>query len=604
MVAHRHAALPTLGPNTREETEILVPGLPEGMYSSAEMVKSASLVGLALLAACTGAQLTPIPSPPDGGMTILPNPDAGAMRTFDFREDFSNTENIETSSVAIVDVNYGTVSLPAATFKDLPEDASGILNLSDYAGAVRAGVVVVGNMNTLEGPDSIDLRAHQTVRIAGRVHAGAGGVNISAGDAIYVDGIIDSDGPIFLEVTSETGRIEINGRVQTLDATDRGSQSIRVTTRGEIKIAGNVTTGSGVSSGDIWLESYGPISIWGRDAVVAAGASSLGKAGSVRIATEAAIDIESATVRGGQGDLVGNARVTRGGDVILRGEGVLLAARATISAGDASDGTAGRVEIVSAGEVGIRDYSQVLGGSGRVGGRVSVEARTGTISATLVGGDGIQTPGWVVVGTAGPLSLGYGAQITAGGGECTQGGDAVLLVAGRLFADGDPAVTGGRGGGGQSPECAGAYPGGNVQVTAQELIGPVEAALHKGPGRPEGTISVRQATSFTRPLPDIRVRVEGFVVSRPIDRGGAGPGRAPLLREVKAATPPGTFVIVQLAAADDPEAPPQWHDVPVGTAASIEELVEARSLRYRVFLSGRALDAPELDYFDLSLTGL
>ena len=85
MVAHRHAALPTLGPNTREETEILVPGLPEGMYSSAEMVKSASLVGLALLAACTGAQLTPIPSPPDGGMTILPNPDAGAMRTFDFK---------------------------------------------------------------------------------------------------------------------------------------------------------------------------------------------------------------------------------------------------------------------------------------------------------------------------------------------------------------------------------------------------------------------------------------------------------------------------------------------------------------------------------------
>ena len=44
--------------------------------------------------------------------------------------------------------------------------------------------------------------------------------------------------------------------------------------------------------------------------------------------------------------------------------------------------------------------------------------------------------------------------------------------------------------------------------------------------------------------------------------------------------------------------------MPVGTAATIEELVAARSLRYRVFLSGRALDAPELDYFDLSLTGL
>ena len=42
------------------------------------------------------------------------------------------------------------------------------------------------------------------MRIAGRVHAGAGGVNISAGDAIYIDGIIDSDGPIFLEVSSET----------------------------------------------------------------------------------------------------------------------------------------------------------------------------------------------------------------------------------------------------------------------------------------------------------------------------------------------------------------------------------------------------------------
>ena len=583
-----------------------MPGLPEGMYSSAEMVKSASLVGLALLAACTSVELVAVPTPrPDAGAMIQPEQDAGSMRTYAFREDFSNSEHIETSSVAIVDVNYGTVTLPAAAFKDLPDDQSGILNLSDYSGAVRAGVVVVGNMNTLEGPDSIDLRAHQTVRIAGRVHAGAGGVNISAGDAIYIDGIIDSDGPIFLEVSSETGRIEINGRVQTLDVTERGSQSIRVTTRGEIEISGSVSTGSGVTSGDIWLESYGPISIMGRDAVVGAGASSLGKGGTVRITTEASIDIESATIRGGQGDLVGNARVTSGGDVILHGEAVVLAARATISAGDASDGTAGKVEIVSAGPIAVRDYTQVLGGSGRVGGRVSVEARTGTIGATLAGGDGIMTPGWVVLGTAGPLLLTYGAQITAGGGECTQGGDAVLLVAGRLIADSDAiSVVGGRGGGGQTPECAGAYPGGNVQVTAQELIGPVEATLHKGPGRPEGTISLRQAASFTRPLPDIRVRVEGDVISRPIDRGESGPGHPPLLREIKAATPPGTFVIVQLAAADDPEQPPEWHDITVGAATQVEELIEARAVRYRVFLSGRALDAPTLDYFDLSLTGL
>ncbi|MFO0729114.1 MAG: hypothetical protein U1E65_35365 [Myxococcota bacterium] len=569
------------------------------------MLRGASFLGLALVFGCTPVQLEPLPAP-DAGNTVLPRPDAGVTlpKPWTFHEDFSSPESIDTSSVAIVDLNSGTVSLPSRAFRELPVNADGVATLTQYAGAVRASSIVVSSASVLEGSDSVDLRATRTIRITGRIHAGAGGVAISAGEEIFIDGSIESDGPVYLEVSSEDGRIEVNGRIQTLDAADRSSGNIGLTTRGRIKIAGALGTGAGgATSGDIALQSYGPVELVGPGAVIVPGASSAGHSGSVSINTEATITIDGAIVHGGEADLTGNARSTSGGDVILHGASVRVLERAEIAAGPALDGTAGRVEVVSEGALLLQSYAKILGGAGRLGGRVSIDARTATIAGVIGGGDGIDAPGWAVIGTAGPLWLDTGAQIAAGGGVCAQGGDTVLLIAGRLTVGQDPiTISGGVGGTGeQSAHCAGMYPGGNVSITAQDFVGSFDNVIRPGSGRPAGAIALHPTPSFTRPLPDIHVRVEGWVISRAIDKG-AFRGQLPVLADLSADMPAGTFVVVELAAADEEATEPlTWHAISVGSSEEVEALRDAKSIRYRLYLKGRALDVPTVDYFDLSL---
>jgi hypothetical protein len=127
---------------------------------------------------------------------------------------------------------------------------------------------------------------------------------------------------------------------------------------------------------------------------------------------------------------------------------------------------------------------------------------------------------------------------------------------------------------------------------------PPEWVVIGGTGRTDGSAAVREDASLVVPLVVLRTRVEGWVVSKPFARGLSGDGFVPELVVARTMTPAGTFVRIQLADAD--EAEPTWVDLDedVNTRA---RLANAERLRYRVYLVGRALDAPEVDYFDLRL---
>lgn len=484
--------------------------------------------------------------------------DAGSSATL-FREEFSSRDHIDTATVAELDVNRGLVTLPTITFRPLPTEANlPVVDLTAVDAPVVGESVLVREGITIEARDALDLTARDTVRIVGAVRAGPGGITITAGRAIYVDGPLTSEGPIHLQVAEPDGLVAIGGRIET-----RGG--LRVVTRGRVTLAHEAQVGG---SG-VFVMAYGTIAVEGAAAHL-----------------DGRTDVH---LRAEQGLFVRDGAVVRGASVFLESASVALI--------DAAVHAATRLEVHASERLETaRTDLETLDAA--TAGDVELWARTATLGAAtrVSAGDGTRA-GSVTVAVSGALRMGEGLSIAGGDGLCTDGGRVSVRAAGEIRAVG----LGGelRGGSSirQGTTCS-LRSGGSASVVGWTVRMPPEWVVVGGAGRTDGLATVREDAALTVPLVVLRTRVEGWVVSKPFARRLGGYGFVPELVVARTTTPPGTFVRIQLADAD--EATPTWVDLDedVSTRA---RLANTERLRYRVYLVGRALDAPEIDYFDLRL---
>jgi hypothetical protein len=193
--------------------------------------------------------------------------------------------------------------------------------------------------------------------------------------------------------------------------------------------------------------------------------------------------------------------------------------------------------------------------------------------------------------------------LTGGLGSCVRGGDVVLQVAGLLgFSDG-VSIAGGDASLGNYANCVAAQGGGNVEITAQQVVGAAVGALLKGAGTPVGVVQLALDPTFTLPLPNVHARTVGWVISKVFDRGEAATSFEPQLVDQRVTTPSGTFAKIQLAGATEPDGTfSDWVDEsPGATYPSPSVLIGKRYLIYRVWLKGRTLDAPLVDEFEIKV---
>jgi hypothetical protein len=579
------------------------------------------VVLVAALSACSSdaalATRPPAPSDPppnrsdasvswSSDASINPSSDAGVgPSTPLFREDFGHLGYVESTSVAVVDVNHGWATLPALEFPLL--GGEGVRTVSDslsYNGLIEASSVVVDAAATVGASDSLELRASDTIHISGTIRAGSGGVRLVAGRAIYVDGTIETDGPIQLELTSPTGTLRISGRLVTLATEGRSSGGITMYARGQVELDGTIETGAARygDSGSIAVTAYGAVVVQSDLAQLVAGTSLGGTGGSVELSSELRVQLALGRLSGGNLEVSASMRTGRAGHVTIEAPEVLLERAANLSGGGAPEGAGGKVSLRATGAIVVGRSVQLVGGGGRTGGNVELESATASVAGRLRAGSGEAEAGRVIIQNSSDTYVEREAQLAAGDGLCASGGDVVLLTAGDVYvASTDTELLGGRGGSSAGSTCLGDYPGGNVNVLAHAVFGPLEAVSVGGLGQPPGVLNQRLDPSFTREAPELLTHTSGWVVSVPLTRPEWVIGLAPVLTELRATVPDGTSAVVQLSDADADQT--VWYSLAVGDRTGGADLALARRVRYRVLLIGRVLDAPVVDGFELSLGG-
>jgi len=584
--------------------------MPSGAYRRV----LGTLCALSLFAcAAEDSLITPRPpEPPIMEPSPVPGPprvSGDIVRTTIVREDFDSEFFVESSSVAIIDVNRGFVSLPVESFPETDSaDFADFDMVMRVAGVVEAGSIVVQPGATIEAADAVELRAADELRVSGQIRAGPGGVTLIAGRALSIDGSIQSEGPIRLRVGSTDGSIEILGAVATIATHQRPSADISIVARGAVRIRGTVSTGEAelADTGDIDINTYGRIQVEGTDAEVRTGDSLLGHAGDITITTEQSLDLlYGGQLNGGDGNTMddGNARIDpTGGTVKVSAGSMLIGFGGGIAAGRALAGTGGAIDITVEGMVTVEHVVSMVAGAGVTGGRLNLLANSLSIGdmSTLVGGTGEQSSGDAFFTTIANLTVSPGASIVGGGG-CTEGGALLLRVGGKLTVDETSSLRGGRGGELVGDTCVGRFAGGSVQIFAREVAGPLDAVATPGAGGSSGLQQiVIEPTYEPKELPEVRIRTAGFVESKIIDRGEDAKDLVPRLIEARIETPPMTSAAIQLAGANEPHGPySEW--VSASATGTLAPLAGARYLRYRIQLEGRALDAPVVDGFQLDL---
>jgi hypothetical protein len=560
---------------------------------------------------------TPTPSPtrpPSSSDASVSSFDAGSHQSSDagvgpstplFREDFGHLGYVESTSVAVVDVNHGWATLPALEFPLL--GGEGVRTVSEallYNGLIEASSVVIDAAASVSASDSLELRASDTIHISGHVRAGSGGVRLVAGRAIYVDGTIETEGPIQLELASPTGTLHISGRLVTLATEGRSSGGITIHARGQVELDGTLETGAARygDSGSIAVIAYGAVVVQSDLAQLVAGTSLGGTGGSVELSSELRVQLALGRLAGGSLEVSASMRTGRAGHVTIEAPEVLLERAANLSGGGAPEGAGGKVTLRATGAVVVGRSVQLVGGGGRTGGNVELESATASVAGRLRAGSGEAEAGRVIIQNSSNTYVEREAQLAAGDGLCASGGDVVLLTAGDVYvASTDTELLGGRGGSSAGSTCLGDYPGGNVNVLAHAVFGPLEAASVGGPGQPPGVLNQRLDPSFTREAPELLTHTAGWIVSVPLARPVSVIGLAPVLTELRATVPDGTSAVIQLSDADADQ--PVWYTLAVGDRTGGADLALVQRLRYRVLLIGRVLDAPVVDGFELSLGG-
>lgn len=537
--------------------------------------------------------------------------DGGVIETDRVREEFDSRFFVDTSSIALVDVNRGHVRLPIVELPEVEGPLAGEVSVQRYDGVVEAERIVVGPAVAVEGSDSIELRASDSLVVEGQLRAGPGGVSLVAGRSLRITGLVESEGPIRIRLTGADGHLQIAGRVATLGAVRRASASITLIARGAIEITGEVLTGDAesASTGSIELRAYGPVVVDGRAAELRTGASVPGRSGAISLRTEASIE-----VRGGARLATGLATdpsserpaIAVGGEILLEAATLGIGADASLVAGDSPTGTAGAVSLRSTGALVVEAGAELRGGSGSTGGEVelAVAGATFAAGARLEGGHGVLEAGRVFVDSADGVRWQAGARARGGDGACAAGAPVVVLVGGTLSVETDVLLGGGDGGTDPGDGCLGGFAGGDVTLFARAVEGPLEASLAPGSGASDGVTVITVEAGYRREAPRLDDHPTGWVRSKVLDRGPSAVGRIPRLIELRVEAPAGTRAEIQLAGEDGADgAFDDWQSGRVDDAASFGDLRGHRYFRYRVWLEGRALDTPRVEGFELDLAG-
>lgn len=548
------------------------------------------------------------PAGSDAGNTLLPE----LIETQHVLEDFENRNFIDPllSENVVIDTNRGVATLPAERFPSLTDGK--IMNLvstSEFEGVVEGASILLEPGVEIEAMDAIELRAADTLRISGRLRAGPGGITLVAGRSLFVDGRVESLGPIRVRLASEEGLIHVSGKLLTQSVRSGQSAEITILGRGDVDVSGEIRTGDGLSgSGLVLISSYHDVHIDGALAFVSSGSASEGTSGSVQVLSEGEVEISN-------GAIVGSGRSSYetseqlgpgagGGDIEIRAVSRVRAhARARVLAGAHVGRVGGALRLVSGDEL-LLSQAELTGGEGGLGGAVQLEARTASIGpdVSVSGGNGLDGGGTIELSTADALAMQL-LVMRGGATECGDAGSVRIHVGGRILVGSEVSLLGGPGGR-SSNRCIDGGRGGDVVVLAKQGESSLlTAASMPGNGARSGERSVTIDRDYERPMPDVRVRTMGALVSRVIDRGAQAVGSTPRLLSFQRLTPEETEAKIQLAGATSPQGPFEpWHEANAEDAESLRALKEARYFRYRVWLQGRALDAPEVDTFELDLS--
>lgn len=560
-------------------------------------------MSLVAVAACGDSQLLSIPTPDK----TPPNGQVPGVNTH-LIEDFDNQLLVHSvTGSALLDVNQGVLTLPKEAFPRVEGAGLGMYRgRVEQNGLVEAESIVVSDAASFEASDAVEMRAQDTVRVVGTVQAGRGGVTLVAGRGVYVEGLIESRGPVRILVEDPLGEVRISGRISVYASADDPEDMaphVEILGRSEVEISGQIVSVAGPrrKGGDIRVRVYGGIKVNGPQAQILATAEEDGQPGVVRLRTEGEISVaDEATV--GHREPADDSDITLGGDIELQGLGVRVERGARVWAGDGM--LKGGSIFVTAGQALAFDTrAEIQSGGGPEGGNLIIKARRiGIGGGTRVqAGRGRSYGAHFEINAVDRLDVVDDALIQGGATTCGPGGAIQVAVgglvrvrAGAQIRGGDGAIEFG------NRVCMTTARGGDVKVQAWSGDG-VAQAVFPGRGFPDGEVLLDWDETLMVPTPNLTVGTYGQVRSKIIDRGALAVGLSPRFVGWGAETPAGTTVSLKLcggseiadayercAAAEDEEA--------------MQSLRDLQYFRYHVQLQGRTFDAPVLDYFELDLS--
>ncbi|MBK8012674.1 MAG: hypothetical protein IPK13_15085 [Deltaproteobacteria bacterium] len=552
------------------------------------------------------------PSDADAGTAVLDASASGGSGRpelrLQLREDFDNTNLIDSTSGAIVDVNRGAATLPVQRILAAERDAIEATQIDDdieLNGLVQASAFTLSDGATFHAPDSVELRIAGPVRIAGVLTAGSGGITIMAEGSIEVPGLIRSSGPVLLAIAHEDSQIAVTGRVETWPEHPNRASDIRLIGRGAASIAGSVVAYAlnGQQGGEIAIETYGRISIESPVGRVMTAAQPGGTPGSVRLTSDFAVEFGPDTAMSDLAttDTEFAAQAVSGGAIEILAPTVVFGERSRLGPPFDAEHSGTSVHVIAPDVLVVGAEATIAGGAGTIGGGIRAEAGRVVLEAAarMEGGFGKTLGGSMRIMAAKRLELGRDASLHGGSAACGGGGE-VEIVSETMVADTNAVVEGGDGDRAESDECrpGSGSRGGDVTVTVVSASG-IDSALSAGHGEEPGRVF--QLGPPTSPLnePDLGNRTQGWIESRVFDRGASAVGLVPRLVDSRFERPLDTSIEVLLSGSPDPEGPfDTWVDA---LSAQLDPTRNGRYFRYRVSLRGRSFDAPVLDAFAIDL---
>jgi len=560
-------------------------------------------------------EISKVPEVTPGEPTKMMTPeviaDENIIETAYIEEDFDHRQfiNEALNSNVTIDVNRGevflpTIVLPNSVGKEDPNQQ--VTRLGEYDNAEQSHSIIIDDNTSLRGRDAIELEAYDTIRITGSLSAGNGGISLSANKGIYIDGNIESSGPIRLRLTQPDGKIMITGMVNTTSSSNRASGSIHMLSRGEVTVSGVVKTGNAqyADSGQIEIVSYGSVTVTRNTAILKTGDSEGGNSGAISISSESALSVkDGSSIESGEALSLGERNSTlNAGNVTLRVDELDLEDNTKLIAGRCGNCSGGNIDVIAAVRMVAGQNVEVRAGDGLTGGETSLNVGSATIgkNSSVYGGAGREHAGRVFIDTAGRLKLRYQAQLIGGQGKCTDGGPVVGLVGNELVV-----TVGSKIKGGDSTldgeDCIAPTKGGDVQLFCRKITGPIEHVTEGGNGSRQGESQLTSNSNYSREDPIPHPNTVGHLESKVFDRGDLGLTMSPVLVSSEFGLPEGTRIDLLLCGALNPDGPfGEWY-VPDAQGNYSDELQRFRYLKYRVQLHGRSLDTPVADRFEIDL---